>query len=332
MNETVFIALGSNLGDRDHFLAGAREAIAALPATGIVGSTGVEETAPLGPVAQGAFLNQMIEVVTGLSPEELLDALLGIENRFGRTRIERWGPRTLDLDIVAWGERRIESERLTVPHPALADRDFWQRQLSELRAAPRHADARREEGDVRQDSASPAAPALPAWACVTPSRLEHIARVVSLLEGWAAAMRLDQEEVAAWRDAGSWHDALRDATEGELRQILPRCAWPARLLHGPAAAAILEREGETRNEVLEAIRYHTVGSPAWARAGKALYMADFLEPGRNFADELRASLAEEVPLRFDDVFREVVRMRAEWAKRTGKSLVAETHELLESVG
>jgi 2-amino-4-hydroxy-6-hydroxymethyldihydropteridine diphosphokinase len=328
MNETVFIAIGSNLGDRGRFLADAREAVAALPGTRVVGSTEVEETAPFGPVAQGAFLNQMIAVTTELQPDELLDALLRIERDAGRVRTERWGPRTLDLDIVAWGARRIGSERLTVPHPGLPDREFWQRQLSQLRAASGDGEPRPEPGDV---APAPMALALPAWARVTQPRTEHIARVVSLLGNWAARMQLDDEEAAAWRDAGRWHDVLRDASEGELRQILPDCHWPAQLLHGPAAATMLEREGEARQDVLEAIRYHGVGWPAWRRVGKALYMADFLEPGREFANELRASLSVQVPSRFEESFRQVVTMRVEWAEGSGKPLVAETHELLASL-
>jgi 2-amino-4-hydroxy-6-hydroxymethyldihydropteridine diphosphokinase len=132
MGEIVYIALGSNLGDRDGMLALARRAIGGLPGTRLIAETAVEETAPFGPPDQPPYLNQMVAVDTMLTPHALLDALLGIERDAGRTRRVRWGPRTLDLDIVRYGDRRINDARLTVPHPGLADRTFWQREVAEL--------------------------------------------------------------------------------------------------------------------------------------------------------------------------------------------------------
>jgi 2-amino-4-hydroxy-6-hydroxymethyldihydropteridine diphosphokinase len=134
--ERVYVALGSNLGDRAAHLAFARDAIAALPGTRVVGASPVEETTPFGPVAQGPFLNQMLAIDTSLDPEALLDALLAIERRAGRDRAAsvRWGPRTLDCDIVRYGDRAVDSPRLTLPHPGLADRDFWRRELAALGA------------------------------------------------------------------------------------------------------------------------------------------------------------------------------------------------------
>jgi 2-amino-4-hydroxy-6-hydroxymethyldihydropteridine diphosphokinase len=130
--DLAFIALGSNLGDRDVALAFARRRIAALPQSRIVGETVIEETPPIGPVAQPPYLNQMVALETTLHPEALLDALLAIEREAGRVRAERWGPRVLDLDIVALRARMYRSERLEIPHPELPRRDFWQRQLLEL--------------------------------------------------------------------------------------------------------------------------------------------------------------------------------------------------------
>ena len=126
------IALGSNLGDRENFLSFAREAIGTLPDTHVVAATAVEETAPVGPRDQSSYLNQMLLVETGLEPRPLLDALLEIEKRAGRVRRQRWGPRTLDCDIVRWGNRTVNEDGLTIPHPELAHRDFWQRELAEL--------------------------------------------------------------------------------------------------------------------------------------------------------------------------------------------------------
>ena len=130
--EPVFVALGSNLGDRDCHLTAARAALAQLPGTRLVAASGVEETAPLGGLAQPAYLNQMVLLDTELEPHQLLAELQAIEQRRGRVRGDRWGSRTLDLDIVAWGDRRIHDPDLIIPHPELPRRDFWQRELSEL--------------------------------------------------------------------------------------------------------------------------------------------------------------------------------------------------------
>jgi 2-amino-4-hydroxy-6-hydroxymethyldihydropteridine diphosphokinase len=130
--ERAAVALGSNLGDRAATLARARTAIARLPGTRVVGVSTVEETEPLGPVAQGAFLNQMVLVETTLSPRALLDALLALERAEGRVRHERWGPRTLDCDIVLFGGRSVREPDLVIPHPELPNRPFWQRELEEL--------------------------------------------------------------------------------------------------------------------------------------------------------------------------------------------------------
>ena len=130
--EPVFVALGSNLGDRDGHLTAAREALAQLPGTRLVAASAIEETAPLGGLAQPAYLNQMVLLDTELEPHQLLAELQAIEQRRGRVRGDRWGSRTLDLDIVAWGDRRIHDPDLIIPHPELPRRDFWQRELSEL--------------------------------------------------------------------------------------------------------------------------------------------------------------------------------------------------------
>ena len=135
MKDVAYIALGSNLGRREVFLAQARSRIAALEKTRVLGQTDAEETAPIGPVAQGPFLNQMIAIETELSPRELLEQLQRIEAEAGRVRAERWGPRTLDLDIVLFEQQSVEEPGLKVPHPELTNRDFWLRELTTLRTA-----------------------------------------------------------------------------------------------------------------------------------------------------------------------------------------------------
>ena len=135
MRDVAYIALGSNLGQREVFLAQARRAIAALPGTRVLGQTDAEETAPIGPVTQGPFLNQMIAIETELSPHDLLVELQRIETDAGRVRAERWGPRTLDLDIVLFEKQVVHQPGLTVPHPELSNRDFWLRELTALRSS-----------------------------------------------------------------------------------------------------------------------------------------------------------------------------------------------------
>lgn len=130
--ERAYVALGSNLGDRAAHLERARKALAALPNTKLLRASTVEETAPLGGMDQPAYLNQMVLLETGLAPETLLQACQEIERQEGRQRAECWGSRTLDLDIVRFGDRRVTQSDLIIPHPELSHRDFWQRALAEL--------------------------------------------------------------------------------------------------------------------------------------------------------------------------------------------------------
>ncbi|MBI3982142.1 MAG: 2-amino-4-hydroxy-6-hydroxymethyldihydropteridine diphosphokinase [Gemmatimonadetes bacterium] len=132
MREWAFVALGSNLGDRTANLAFARERLARLPETELVAQSAVEETEPLGSVPQGLYLNQMVLLRTGLAPRALLEACLAIERAAGRERRTRWGPRTLDLDIVRYGALQVHDADLVVPHPEVPRRPFWQRELAEL--------------------------------------------------------------------------------------------------------------------------------------------------------------------------------------------------------
>jgi HD superfamily phosphohydrolase YqeK len=177
----------------------------------------------------------------------------------------------------------------------------------------------------------PAGIELPSWAKVTPKRRAHIERVTTLLSAWADALRISPAERDDWLSAGALHDALRDAPDGELRELTGDETRDAEVLHGPAAAARLESMGDTNRSVLLAIRYHTVGCAEWDRVGRALFMADFLEPGRSFTRRDRAFLAEHAPHDFDGVFRQVLRARLEYALREGYALFPETVSLWNSV-
>ncbi len=124
---TAYVALGSNLGDRREHL---RYGVRALP--GVVGVSHLYETDPVGGPEQGAYLNLVAKLDTELYPWELLDLCLAIEAGAGRERTVRWGARTLDLDVLLWGDARIESERLTVPHPRMWERRFVLEPLHDL--------------------------------------------------------------------------------------------------------------------------------------------------------------------------------------------------------
>ena len=128
----AYVALGSNLGNRELNLALAREQLGQTPGIEIRGASSVEETAPLGLVAQPAYLNQMLALDTTLSPRQLLEHCHRIESFAGRERRTRWESRTLDLDIVRYGGLSIQEPGLTLPHPGFPERAFWQRELAEL--------------------------------------------------------------------------------------------------------------------------------------------------------------------------------------------------------
>lgn len=132
--DIAFVALGSNLGERAGHLDAAREMLAALPGTVLEAASSIEETAPLGGLDQPPYLNQMVRLRTGLSPRELLSACQRIERSRGRKRAPgaRWASRTLDLDIVLFGDVAMDEPGLTIPHPRLPEREFWQRELVEL--------------------------------------------------------------------------------------------------------------------------------------------------------------------------------------------------------
>jgi HD superfamily phosphohydrolase YqeK len=153
---------------------------------------------------------------------------------------------------------------------------------------------------------------LPSWAEVTAARRGHIERVADLLDRWATAMGVTPQERDRWRRAAWLHDALRDAALGDP------------MAHGPAAADRAAAAGERDRGVLDAVRYHTVGHAGWDDVGRMLYLADFLEPGRDFDADGRRALAARVPTERDAVLRDVARRRIEWVVRSGWSLVPET--------
>lgn len=125
MSVRALIGLGGNLGDVRARLDAAIAAIDALPGVDVADRSRFYRTPPWGNTEQPDFINAAIAVDTTLPPTELLDALLATERAFGRVRDgERWGPRTLDLDLLAYGDATIHEDRLTVPHPRIPERAF----------------------------------------------------------------------------------------------------------------------------------------------------------------------------------------------------------------
>lgn len=169
----------------------------------------------------------------------------------------------------------------------------------------------------------------PEWTRAGRDRRAHMRRVAGLLADWARARGGTPEDVIRWSAAGVLHDALRDAAPDVLRPELgPEWAgWPGALLHGPAAAARLRREGVDDEELLRAVAYHTVGHSAFGDVGKGLYCADFLEPGREFEREWRAELRDRLPTELDDVTREVVAARVRYLLDRGDRIFTDTIRL-----
>jgi 2-amino-4-hydroxy-6-hydroxymethyldihydropteridine diphosphokinase len=121
---TAYISIGSNIGDRLHHLAEAIRALHSHQQIEVVKVSSIYETAPVGYTEQADFLNLVLRVETSLDPYELLAACQDIENGLGRVREIRWGPRTVDLDILLFNNDNIEAENLLVPHPRMGERAF----------------------------------------------------------------------------------------------------------------------------------------------------------------------------------------------------------------
>ena len=132
--ERAYVALGSNLGDREATIRAALEALAAAPGVRVAAVSSLIETDPVGVVDQPRFLNGAAALETSLDPRALLDLLLAVERRFGRERegVPAQGPRTLDLDLLLYGDARIHEPGLELPHPRLHERAFVLVPLAQL--------------------------------------------------------------------------------------------------------------------------------------------------------------------------------------------------------
>jgi 2-amino-4-hydroxy-6-hydroxymethyldihydropteridine diphosphokinase len=129
----AYVGLGANLGDREATLGRAVELLRVAPGVEVVAVSALRETDPVGVVDQPRFLNGAVALEAELSPRELLDTLLGVEHELGRVRDgERWGPRTIDLDLLVYGDVVVDEPGLRVPHPRLHERVFALEPLAEL--------------------------------------------------------------------------------------------------------------------------------------------------------------------------------------------------------
>jgi HD superfamily phosphohydrolase YqeK len=161
--------------------------------------------------------------------------------------------------------------------------------------------------------------ALPTWAVVSPKRRAHIERVVAQLDAWATAMHAPEAERARWLRAGWLHDALRDAPQA------------SEVEHGPRAAERAAQDSERDQGVLDAVRYHSLGYAGWDQVGRMLYLADYLEPGRRFDQDVRRALAARVPAERDRVLQAVAARRIERVIESGWPLVRETVDFWNSL-
>ena len=128
----VYLSLGSNMGDRERNISEAVRQIGTLKETKIGKLSSIYETEPVGYICQDRFLNAALLVRTGLRPDQLLFELQEIENRMKRVRTIRWGPRTIDIDILLYDNIRIDTPQLTVPHPRMTERAFVLIPLKEI--------------------------------------------------------------------------------------------------------------------------------------------------------------------------------------------------------
>ena len=174
---------------------------------------------------------------------------------------------------------------------------------------------------------------LPDWAVAGPERRAHMARVAALLDEWAEALGREEAERTRWRAAGWLHVALREERPEALRALVSERFrdLPGKVLHGPAAAERLRSEGVTDAALLDAIAFHTIGDAGLGTLGRALYAADFLEPGRAFLVEWRAALRARMPSDLDGVVREIVRSRIDHLHERGMPVRPETLGLLDAL-
>jgi predicted HD superfamily hydrolase involved in NAD metabolism len=167
---------------------------------------------------------------------------------------------------------------------------------------------------------------LPDWSKVSERRYAHMQRVSLLLGSWADALDLPEHDRIRWRAAGYLHDALRETPPDEVRPRVPQPlqSVAGKLLHGPAAAARLREHGLKDEAFLRAVAYHTLGHPDLDQLGRALFIADYIEPGRRYEPQQLATLRARMPGAHAEVLVEVLRARIARLLREGRAMRPET--------
>jgi 2-amino-4-hydroxy-6-hydroxymethyldihydropteridine diphosphokinase len=235
MSVSAYIALGSNLGDRRRLLDQALQLLRESPHVSVGKVSSYHETEPVGgPSGQGAYLNAAAEVQTDLPPRELLRLLLDVEARLGRVRQERFGPRTIDLDLLLYGDATSDDEELTLPHPRMHERLFVLRPLAEIAPRARHPRLNLTAREMLERQAPPGRELTGLRAVVTGST-SGIGRAVALAFAAGGAdvivhgrrSRESAEEVAAQVRAAGVRSAvlLADLREEEECRRLVAESW-----------------------------------------------------------------------------------------------------------
>ena len=171
----------------------------------------------------------------------------------------------------------------------------------------------------------------PHWAQINEARHGHVERVALLVSAWADEMKVEDSERARWHKAVVFHDAVKDAPAELLDELAPEWWNVTGLRHGPAAAILAVRYGETDAGILDAVRYHSVGYSKWEMVGRVLFLADYLESGRDFHTELHERLSNSVPSDLNGVLRMVAAERLSASVTYGFPLLPETVEFWNSL-
>lgn len=166
---------------------------------------------------------------------------------------------------------------------------------------------------------------------MSPARRAHAQRAAIILWRWAEAMGAAPRERDRWLRAAALHDAMKDAPRDLLEELAPEAWGIDALRHGPAAAEMAAREGERDRGVLDAVRYHSVGYAGWDDVGRMLYLADYLEPGRDFELPDRDALVAAVPRERDRVLCAVTNLRLDVLRERGREPLPISLEFRESL-